>query len=276
MITSSLGLFYKTDGQPFNIINQYGDTIRIYGNGIYRNDSYFMAPIFRGTDFTILIFAVPLLIISLIIDMKYNTLRTKLFIVAIIALFLYYSTSISIGVIYNVLHLVYIALFSCSLFAFITGFSLLKKYSRKSSVKIYTNCLKIFLILCGLSLFIAWLPDIIVSLINKKPLELIEVYTTQITYVLDMAIISPMIFICMHNLSKQNDFGYILLGIILNTLVLVGIMVINQTIFQSIAGIEIPINAIISKIGIFVLLALIAIYYEIKLFRNITTSPNAT
>ena len=274
MITSGLGLFYKTDGQPFNFINQYGDTVKIYGSGIYKNDSYFMAPIFRGTDFTILIFAVPLLIISLIMDVKYNTLRTKLFIVAIIALFLYYSTSISIGVVYNVLHLVYIALFSCSLFAFITGFSLLRKYSIKSSVKIYTNWLKIFLILCGLSLFVAWLPHIIVSLINKRALELIEVYTTQITYVLDMAIISPMMFICMYNLSKQNDFGYILLGIILNTLVLVGILVINQTIFQSIAGIEVPIGAIITKVGIFVLLALVAIYYEIKLFRNIKGSPN--
>jgi len=276
MITSGLGLFYKTDGQPFNTINQYGDTVRIYGSGIYKNDSYFMAPIFRGTDFTILFFAVPLLIISLIIDVKYNTLRTKLFITAIIALFLYYSTSISIGVIYNVLHLVYIALFSCSLFAFITGFSLLRNYSIKSSVKIYTNWLKIFLILCGLSLITAWLPDIMVSFINKKSLGLIEVYTTQITYVLDMAIISPMMFICMHNLSKQSNLGYILLGIILNTLVLVGILVISQTIFQSIAGIEIPIDAKITKTGIFVLLALIAIYYEIKLFRNIKGSPNGT
>jgi hypothetical protein len=73
----------------------------------------------------------------------------------------------------------------------------------------------------------------------------------------------------MYNISKQNNFGYILLGTILNTLVLVGILVINQTIFQSIAGIEMPIGAIITKVGIFVLLALIAIYYEIKLFRNI-------
>jgi hypothetical protein len=269
MITCSLGLFYKTDGQPFNFINQYGDTVRIYGSGIYKNDSYFMAPIFKGTDFTILVFAIPLLIISLIMDVKYNTVRTKLFMVAIIALFLYYSTSISIGVVYNVLHLVYIALFSCCLFAFITGFLLLREYSITSSVKIYTIGLKIFLILCGLSLFVAWLPDIILSLINKRSLELIGIYTTQITYVLDMAIISPMIFICVYNLSKQNNFGYILLGIILNTLVLVGILVINQTIFQSVAGIEVPIGAIITKVGIFVLLALVAIYHEIKLFRNI-------
>jgi hypothetical protein len=78
IITSGLGLFYKTDGQPFNFVNQYGDTVKIYGNGIYKNDSYFMAPIFRGTDFTILFLAIPLLIIALIMDIKKSTIKTKL------------------------------------------------------------------------------------------------------------------------------------------------------------------------------------------------------
>jgi hypothetical protein len=72
---------------------------------------------------------------------------------------------------------------------------LLKKYTINIPIKKYTNGIKIFLFFCGLSLFVAWLPDIIASLINKKSLGLIEIYTTQITYVLDMAIISPLIFI---------------------------------------------------------------------------------
>lgn len=49
-----------------------------------------------------------------------------------------------------------------------------------------SNGLSIFLILSGISLFVAWLPDIISSLINGKSLSLIEVYTTEITYVLDI------------------------------------------------------------------------------------------
>jgi len=269
MITSGLGLFYKTDGQPFNFVNQYGDTVKIYGNGIYKNDSYFMAPIFKGTDFTILFLAIPLLIIALIMDIKNSTVKTKLLLTSVIALFAYYSTSISFGVVYNVLHLIYTALFSCSIYALIIGFILLRNYTIKISAKMYTNGLKIFLVFCGLSLFVAWLPDIVVSLLNKKPLELIEVYTTQITYILDMGIISPLIFICIYNLCKGNNTGYILLGIILNMLIIVGIMVINQSIFQIIAGIEMPIGAIITKVGIFVVLGVIAIYYEIKLFRNI-------
>jgi len=41
MVNSGLGLFYRTDGQSFDFINQYGHTVKMYGNGIYKNDSYF-------------------------------------------------------------------------------------------------------------------------------------------------------------------------------------------------------------------------------------------
>jgi hypothetical protein len=79
LIASGFGLFYKTGGTSFDFINQYGDTIKIYGDGLYKNDSYFMAPIFKGTDFTVLVLAIPLLIVALILDIKNNTLKTKLF-----------------------------------------------------------------------------------------------------------------------------------------------------------------------------------------------------
>ena len=274
MATSGLGLFNKTGGQPFDIENQYGDTVKIYGEGIYRNDSYFMAPIHRGTDFTILFLATPLLIFALIKDKYKNTLKTKLFLTSIISFFLYYAISISIGVKYNVLHLVYMSLFSCTFFAFLMGFSLINKYEINTSKKICTNGLKVFLVLCGLSLFVAWLPDIITSLVNNRPLELIEVYTTAITYVLDMAIISPAIFICLYHVYKENKLGYILFSIILANLILIGVTVINQTIFQNIAGIELPIGAIITKIGIFVILAMVGIYYKIKLYKYIQSNGN--
>jgi hypothetical protein len=79
IITSSLGLFYKNGGESFYFVNQYGDNVKIYGDGIYKNDSYFMAPIHKGTDFTVLFIAIPLLIFALLIDRKNNSLRTKLF-----------------------------------------------------------------------------------------------------------------------------------------------------------------------------------------------------
>jgi len=269
IVTSGLGIFYKTAGQSFDFVNQYGDTIKIYGNGIYKDDSYFMAQIFKGTDCMVLFLAIPLLVIALIMDIKNNTLKTKLFLTANIVFFLYYSLSCSIGIKYNVLHLIYTAFFSCSLFASVIGYGLLKNYSIKPSVKMNTIGLKIFLVFCGLSLFVAWLPDIIISLVNDKSLAQIEIYTTQVTYVLDMAIVSPVIFICLYNLSKGNNVGYILLGIILNILVLVGVMVISQTIIPIMAGVKMPIGALITKVGIFVVLAIIGVFYEYKLFKRI-------
>ena len=274
VIISGFGLFYKTVGESYDFVNQYGDTVRIYGVGIYKNDSAFMAPVFRGTDFTLLFLTIPLLIIALLIDRKNNTLKTKLFLTSIISFILYCSISISFGVKYNVLHLAYTALFSCCFFAFIIGFSLVKKYDIKSIVRICTNGLKVLLILCGLSLFVAQLPDIIISLLNGKSLPLIGVYTTNITYVLDMAVISPAFFICLFYLRKNDKIGYILLGILLTNLLLIGATVISQTVFHRIAGEEIPLPALITMVGIFVILAIFGIKYQIKLFRNIQDSGN--
>jgi len=268
-LTSGLGLFCKTNGQTFDFINQYGDTVKIYGDGIYKNDSYFMASIFKGTDFTILFLVIPLSIIALYLDIKKDTVKTKLFLTALIALFAYYSASISFGIVYNILFLLYMVLFSCCFYALIIGFLILNKYKISISVNIYGPGLKVFLIFCGFSLFVAWLPDIILSFIKQGSLDLIEIYTTQITYILDMAIISPLMFICLYTLEKRKNIGYILLGIILTILLIIGVMLPVQTISQIKHGINIPLPAIISKVGIFVLLALAAIYYEIKLFKNI-------
>jgi hypothetical protein len=111
IITSATGVFYKTGGKAFNFVNQYGDKVKIYGNGLYAHDSYFKAPIFRGTDFTILFIAIPVLIVALILDVKKKKLKNRLFLMSVISLFTYYSTSIAFGVTYNILFLVYIALF---------------------------------------------------------------------------------------------------------------------------------------------------------------------
>ena len=113
--------------------------------------------------------------------------------------------------------MIYIALFSSSLFALII---LVKSINTVELRKIQkwinpSKGLSVFLIISGISLFVAWLPDIITSLVNGKSLTLIEIYTTEITYVLDMGIISPMIFICLFLLKKQDGLGDILLAIIL-------------------------------------------------------------
>lgn len=269
VITISGLISFETD-KSFFFLNQYGDNVKIFGNGIYAHDSFFKAPILIGSDFTMLFIVVPLMIIALIGDIKRRTLKTKLFLIASVSIVLYYSTSVVFGVTYNSLLLLYIALFSSSLFGLI---ALIKSVNQvelhKFNTKHPTKGLKIFLILTGIALFVAWLPDIIPTLFSGKSLLLIENYTTEVTYAIDMGIISPMIIICLHLLNKKEGFGDILLAMILTLCVVMGVMLPIQTIFQTMAGIVIPLPVVIIKVGLFVVLAVFALYFDIKLFKNI-------
>lgn len=271
IITSAVGLFYTTGGQSYDFVNQYGDTVKIYGDGLYAHDSYMMAPIFRGTDFTVLFIAIPALIAALILDIKRKGLKSRIFLMSVISLFTYYSASIAFGVTYNILHLVYIALFSSSLFGLIIAIGSLDKKQIKNSMgdKLPIKGIYVFLLLVGIALIVAWLPDIMKSLVSGRSLELIEVYTTQITYVIDMGVVAPAALICSFELKKRNGLGYIILPLLLTLCTAVGIMLPIQTVFQIAAGISLPIGAIITKIATFVVLALFALYFNIKFFRNL-------
>jgi hypothetical protein len=260
---------FGTD-KSYEITNQYGDTVKIYGNGIYDHDSYNKATILIGTDFTILFLVVPMMVVALVREIKRRTIKSKLFLTSVTATVLYYAASIAFGVIYNSLHLAYIALFSCSLFALIILVKCISPVELRKIQKwtLPSKGLSIFLYLSGISLFVAWLPDIITSLIDGKSLSLIEVYTTEITYVLDMGIISPLMFICLYLLKKKDGLGEIILAIILKACEIIGIILLVQTLVQILAGIVLPIPVLVTKVGIFIVLATFALYFDSKLYRN--------
>ena len=68
-----------------------------------------------GTDFCILFVFVPLFIYSYRKHHAQNSLSSKLQLISVYGVSLYYPASIAFGVAYNSLFLIYIALFSCSL-----------------------------------------------------------------------------------------------------------------------------------------------------------------
>ena len=270
LITITGLLSFNTDHSYF-VTNQYGNDVRLLGSGIYSHDSYFKAPIFIGSDFTMLFLVVPLMILALVIDIRNRTLISKLALIAINAVVLYYATSIAFGIVYNAFHLLYIALFSCSLFSLVTLIIGIDTNALQNALswQLPSKGIRAFLLFSGFSLIIAWLPDIIPTIISGTTLPLIEVYTTEITYVLDMGVLSPVMFICLILLKKRNGLGIVILSIVLSLCAIIGVMLPVQTVFQMIAGIEVPIMVLIIKVGMFVLLAAFAVYFNIKLFRSI-------
>lgn len=265
------GICSFNTAHAYNVINQYGETIKMWGAGIYAHDSYFKAPIFIGSDFTILFFVIPMAALTFIKARKTQSVEYAVRSFGVICLLLYYSASLAFGVTYNYLHLAYIALFGLCFFG--VWMMLIKLHTlevRRGNVCQYsfTKGMKIFLLISGISLFVAWLPDIIASIINKTSLDLIEVYTTEITYVLDMGIISPLMFITYYQMKHGKFIGYVLIRMIFKICTVIGIMLPMQSVFQMLAGILIPIPALITKVLIFVLLAVFAAFFDYRLKRD--------
>lgn len=276
IIITSAGACSFSTTKAYDVVNQYGDTVKIFGSGIYSHDSYFRAPILIGTDIVMLIVVVPVLIISLIKNIQKRNVKSKLNLAALMGTVAYYSASISFGISYNVFHLLYIALFGTSLFAlFILVRDIDLNVLKNSQVwELPTKGVRIFLIFSGIALFVAWLPDIIWSLQNGRSLKLIEVYTTEITYVIDMGIISPLMIVCLYLLKKKDGLGDLIFAILLRLCIIIGIMMISQSLLQLLADINIPVPALITKAASFAVLALFAVYFERKLYKGISEKRN--
>jgi hypothetical protein len=266
-VVTGIGVWSFHLGFDFTTINQYGETIRMFGYGIYARDSYFKAPIFIGSDFTMLVVVLPMLMLAWWKDVQQSTNRTKLGLLALLGVVLYYAASIAFGVTYNYLCVVYIALFSMSLFTLLMIGAQLD-YQVVGAAAYPIKGYRWFMVVTGVALFGIWLMDIIPTWFSGQSLVLIEVYTTEITYVLDMGIVSPMIFIALALQKRKHGLGDVLGFGILVLCVVMGVMLPIQTIFQLMAGIYIPIPVLIIKVGIFMVLALFAMYFSVRVWKQ--------
>jgi len=82
----------------------------------------------------------------------------------------------------NRYHLLYTGLLSCTLFGL---FSVFRKIQLDELNYVPKKGIKIFLILVGTALIVAWIPDVIQTIITNATPPFIEVYTTSVTNVLD-------------------------------------------------------------------------------------------
>ncbi len=265
IICSLLGLFYSTGGKQFVVNNIYGQQIELYGNGIYKNDSLLKVGSTRGTDIAIIFVATFLLIISIY---KKNSNKYKLIQGGLLVSILYNTSCLIFGVTFNKLFLIYLPLFSLSLFSLI----LLLNNIFKSDIyqnAIYNKKLSgisAFIILSGCSV-LQWLFFIIPAIITNKPLENIDIYTTEPTFILDLAIVLPISIWCSISLLKQKIIAYKFAPIFLTFISVVGLCVIGQTIIQMRMGLVLSLAQAIFLVGIFIILGLISLFLNKKILK---------
>lgn len=265
IISSSLGAFYKTGGATRVVENIYGKQITLYGDGIYANDSLLKAGATKGTD--IVIIAVGIILLAVLLF--YSNRKASMYLQAgLLSIILYSSTCLIMGVGFNRLFMLYVLQFSSSLFAFML--SLYKVFTTENYKEViharHFMGTGIFLIISGCSVLI-WLTFILPTVVTGQPLETIEIYTTEPTFAIDLAIVLHSFLFCGISLLRKKEFGYRLAPVLLTFLTGVGLCVISQTIYQKSLGITLSIGQQFGLVGSFIILGIIALVLNIRLLK---------
>lgn len=256
IIAAGIGLFWPNSGSPFTFTTLHGEDVQMYGQGIYQNDTYFKAPIQRGTDFVALFICLPLLVVSFW-RYRQGSLRGRLLMLGALSFFFYYGASLAFSAAFNSLFLIYTALFSASFFALAYALTEidLAVLSAHISPGVPRRGMAVFMIVAGLGTCFIWLSEIIGPITRGQlPVEILGPYTTLITHVLDIGIIAPVAILTGVYLLRRAPVGYLLAAAMLTLCSLIGAVVISQTIFQTMAGITFSAGVYIGMIGSWVVM----------------------
>lgn len=270
-IAAATGLFLKDDGSPFLFSTLRGQTAQIYGQGLYRYDTLFFGAGFRGQDAVALFLGVPLLVISIVLYQR-GSVSGQLLLTGTLGYFLYLYSSMALGASYNRLFLLYIVIFSASLFAFIQVFSSVNLDLAASQIPagLPRRGLVIFMFAAGFVTLVVWGAPLVVALIKGGPPDRMDSYTTMVTYALDLAIITPATFLCAALIVRGDPLGYVIAVPLLALVVLLAPQIILSTVFQKSAGVPFTMGEMIGPVTGFVVLGLIAVWLLVAILRGLS------
>lgn len=276
IFAAGMGLFSGKSGDPFSFTTLRGQTVQIYGQGIYYFDSVFMGAGNRGVDVTILCLALPALIFSTWRFRK-NGMKDYLLHCGVLAYFLYAYVSMTFGVAYNKLFLIYTMIFSASLFAFILTFSTidLRELQAAISNAVPRKSLAVFMYVAGIATLFIWGEPLVSAILQNRPPVLLDSYTTMVTYGLDLAIITPATIISAVLVGKGESLGYLIAMPLLFIVILMPPQIAAQTYFQVSAGINLTTGQIIGPIAGFAVLGLIGLWFFIAVLKNVEVSDKS-
>jgi len=269
LISSATGLFWHPAGETFLFDTLYGQTVEIYGRGLYHLDTVFKAPLLRGTDAVILFIAIPLLVLALLWARKGN-LRGRVLLAGVLSFFVYNAASLAFGVAYNQLFLLYLVYFPVSIFAFVLACISIDRNALKDHVsdQFPRRLAAVFLILAGFSVFV-WLIIILEAILSGEVPPGIDAFGTEVTYFLDLGIIAPTAFLAAILLFCRQPAGYFLAALILTLNAMIGPVALFQNLMQYWAGVEVSVGEQVLFVGIFIVTSLMSAALLISLLRSI-------
>ena len=273
LVCAVAGLFWLGGSGPYSFTTLRGGVVQMDGRGLYSYDTLFSAGSFRGADAVTLLVCVPLLLAAYWRWRK-GSLRAGFLQMAALSFFLYNSISMAFGAAYNPLFLAYTAFFSASLFAFILAFTAfdLPGLPGYFSSRFPHRGIGVFQLVTGGVLILVWLSDLVGAIGPGKAPALLGSYTTMVTYAMDLGVIAPLLLLSGILLLRRAPLGYLLAAPMLFLNLIIGLVIIAQTIAQLWAGVTFTPAQAAVFIGSFLVMSAVALGVTLVYFRSLDQS----
>lgn len=266
-ITATFFAIFSNQGPgEYKFKSIYGETISIYGKGLYQHDSAAMAAQAIAQDYVTLFLGIPLLLVSLYMTHK-GKIRGKLLLTGTLGYFLYTYASYSFISMYNSLFLVYVSLMSVSFFAFtLTMMTFdIPRFPLYFSNKLPIKFIGSFLIFISFVFSLMWLGKIIPSLLERTPPDGLQHYTTFVIQALDLGLVIPLGILAGVLLMKRKPFGYLLSSVMIIKELTLLTALSAMVLFQFLAGIKV----VMIIFWIILLFNMLVVYLIFLILKNI-------
>ncbi|MEI6089947.1 MAG: hypothetical protein WCR42_05820 [bacterium] len=210
-IASSFGIFSTGGPGKYEYQSIRGETVEIYGVGLYKDMSAQVAPQGIAQDYVTLFIAIPLLLISLFLSLR-GSLRWRFVLNGTLGYFLVSYLFYLVMAMYNPMFLAYTALLGLTFFAFLnTIFSFdIKTLSNEFSPKTPTKFIGWFLVIGTSLIALMWLSIVVPPLIDGSIApKSVEHFTTLIVQGMDLGLLLPLAMVSAIMLLKKKPLGYL-------------------------------------------------------------------
>ncbi|HEY0604382.1 MAG TPA: hypothetical protein VGD58_15785 [Herpetosiphonaceae bacterium] len=265
LIAAGAGLLWPAEGISYPLTSFRGEHVLINGRGLYRYDTVSTAAQMQANDLVTLVLGLPLLAIAFGLA-THGSLRGRLVLTGTLGFFLYTYTSMTFGTAYNQLFLLYVALWSLSLFACILSVQAIDVAAlpQHFSPRLPRRSIAALLVAAGGFLLVAWLGRIVPPLLRGETPAL-ENTTTLFIQALDLGVIVPLSFVSGVLLLRRNAWGYLLASVAVLKFLTLGLAVSAMGI--NMARIGVPVSPI--ELVVFPALALVNLIMVGLLLKHI-------
>jgi len=274
-VAASLVGLLPGDGASRTVTSIRGEGVTLHGRGLYRYDTVFIAEGSRGTDAVTVVLGVPLLVVATLLAYRRGSRRAGL-LAGALTYFLYVYASRALSNAFNPLFLLYIVVFSASLFGVLLVVIALNRAGLDEGLagRAPHRGLVWFLTACGLLTAIVWLAPLTDALVTGSPPQLLDTYTTSVTDVLDLGLIVPTLFVAAALVRRRAVLGYVLAATLIVLLVLIAATIVEGTVLQLSARMSFTPEQVVGPIAGFLVLAVIGLVLLVRLLRAV--EPDAS